>query len=93
MRLAVNELFIGKVYVNLKSMYFLYLILALCIAHVGVGPAIGATDRGVVLGTNALVIVEAVAGHPQDRARWRRSCTATEIAYGRILAAWAFTLA
>ena len=51
-------------YVNLKSMYFLYLILALCIARIGVVPAIGATDRRVVLGTNALVVIEAVAGRP-----------------------------
>ena len=73
MMLAVNGLFIGKVRFYLKSMYFLYLLLALCIARIGVGPAIGATDRGVILGTNALVVIEAVAGHPQDRTRWRRS--------------------
>ena len=60
-------------YFNLQRWYFLYLLLALRIASVGVGPAIGATDRGVVLGTNALVVIEAVAGHPQDRTRWRRS--------------------
>ena len=80
-------------YFNLQRWYFLYLILALRIACIGVGPAVGATDRGVILGTNALVIIEAVAGHPQDRARRRRSCTATEVAYWRILAAWTFTLA
>ena len=74
-------------------MYFLYLILALRIARIGVGPAVGATDRGVILGTNAFVIIEAVTGHPQDSAGWRRSCTTTEVAYWRILAAWTFTLA
>ena len=74
-------------------MHFLYLLFALRIARIGVGSAVGATDRGVILGTNALVIIEAVAGHPQDRAGWQRSCTTTEVAYWRILAAWAFTLA
>ena len=69
-----------------------YLTLTSGIALIGIGPAVDAADRPVVLFAYA-VVLKTIAGHTQARACCGRICTATLVAYWWISVAWAFTLA